>query len=241
MKEEGVHAENVRTHFVANSQVVWEMEMMRSLSGAEHFDYLGFSYATILDDTYATLFPAKAGGMVFDSTLVADRASFTVGFDQQVALATEIKKMITSGMGSDYPFVSTSKLITLPGCLDVTPGKAVEDIGLSSEILTQFLVGSLYKAPTERNERLGATGKAKRGDQKDIDVLLVLAGLVTSVDKIAPTDAAQPGSRKSGNEGGAPKIDPSGEIVKCNSFPKNTDIANVIACIKEKGMPEFFG
>ncbi len=232
---------NPLAHFMGTSQVARDMEMMRSISGAEHFDYLGFSYGTVLGATYATLFPGNVGHMALDSALSADWGTLTAGFDQQVAVATEIETMIAECTDPDCPFASTSDFIALRDSLDASPWKGSDGTELSGSVLLQFVVDTLYKAPAERNERLAAIGKAKSGDPNDVDALLVLAGLVVPAGEKDPADTAQSDSAESGDEGGAPMIDSTGEIIRCNSFPDTPDITNLIARVKDKGMPELFG
>lgn len=46
-----------------------DMDVMRAAVGADHLDYLGFSYGTYLGATYADLYPARVGRFVLDGAI----------------------------------------------------------------------------------------------------------------------------------------------------------------------------
>lgn len=246
-------AKNPLTHYMGTSQVARDMEMMRSLTGAERFDYLGYSYGTVLGATYATLFPGNAGRMVLDSALAADWAHLTTGFDQQVAVSAEIDAMIASTCadGTTCPFTDTEGLLALRDSLDASPWKGSDGTELSGGMLVQFLVDTLYKAPAERAQRLSAVKKAAGGAQADIDELLILAGFSSSpADK--PADGGQPGadSAQSSPDGAqsdaqeapsGPLFDPTGEMITCHSAMKTPDVAGLVEHMKKTGVPPLIG
>ncbi|MCI7671929.1 MAG: alpha/beta fold hydrolase [Schaalia hyovaginalis] len=239
-------AKNPLARYMGTSQVARDMEMMRSLTGAERFDYLGYSYGTVLGSTYATLFPGNAGRMVLDSALAGDWAHLTTGFDQQVALSAEIDAMIASTCadGTTCPFTDTEGLLALRDSLDASPWKGSDGAELSGGMLVQFLVDTLYKSPAERAQRLSVVKKAAGGAQADIDELLILAGISSSpADK--PADGGQSGA--DGAQSGAPEapsgplFDPTGEVITCHSAMKTPDVAGLVEHMKKTGVPALIG
>ena len=69
-----------------------DLEYLRIALGADRLNYYGFSYGTYLGQVYATLYPARVGRMVLDSTVDPSRVWYGANYDQDVAFQTVVDK-----------------------------------------------------------------------------------------------------------------------------------------------------
>lgn len=85
-----------------------DMDVLRAVMGEKHLDYLGFSYGSLLGQTYAALFPKKVNRMVIDGVIdptVSDAEQSVIqlkGFD--LALRNYLAECLSS---ADCPFQGT--------------------------------------------------------------------------------------------------------------------------------------
>ena len=85
-----------------------DMDVLRAVMGEKHFDYLGFSYGSLLGQTYAALFPKTVNRMVIDGVIdptVTDAEQSVIqlkGFD--LALRNYLAECLSS---ADCPFQGT--------------------------------------------------------------------------------------------------------------------------------------
>ena len=85
-----------------------DMDVLRAVMGEKHLDYLGFSYGSLLGQTYAALFPKKVNRMVIDGVIdptVTDAEQSVIqlkGFD--LALRNYLAECLSS---ADCPFQGT--------------------------------------------------------------------------------------------------------------------------------------
>jgi pimeloyl-ACP methyl ester carboxylesterase len=75
-----------------------DMDLLRSAFGDEELTYLGFSYGSVLGQTYANLFPSRVRALVIDG--VVDPVAWTTGHGEEAA-STPVGTRIGSADGSE--------------------------------------------------------------------------------------------------------------------------------------------
>ena len=104
-----------------------DMDVLRAVMGEKHLDYLGFSYGSLLGQTYAAIFPKTVNRMVIDGVIdptVSDAEQSVIqlkGFD--LALRNYLADCLSS---ADCPFQGTvsqalTKIKTLLRSLETAP------------------------------------------------------------------------------------------------------------------------
>jgi pimeloyl-ACP methyl ester carboxylesterase len=94
--------------FLDTSSAAKDMDVIRAVMGESKLDYLGFSYGSLLGETYAALFPKKVNRMVIDGVIdptVSDAEQSVIqlkGFD--LALRNYLANCLST---SDCPFRGT--------------------------------------------------------------------------------------------------------------------------------------
>lgn len=208
-------------HSMGTSQVARDMELLRTLVAADHLDYFGYSYGTMLGATYATLFPERVGRMLLDSASAADWASLAGDFEQSAAISRSLVELATS-CGSAYevevcPFADEDSLISVLDALAQAPWKASDGTSIDRETLLGYLTSALYQRTAGREIALETVALAAFGDQGAID------GIATEM------------------ESGGASVGLAGTFVRCHSFPADPDIAGTIAEIERAGLPRLNG
>jgi pimeloyl-ACP methyl ester carboxylesterase len=74
-----------------------DMDLLRAALGDEQLTYLGFSYGSVLGQTYANLFPSRVRALVIDGVL--DPVAWTTGHGEE-AVSTPVGTRIGSADGS---------------------------------------------------------------------------------------------------------------------------------------------
>lgn len=216
-------AENPIAHTMGTSQVARDMELLRSLMGAERLDYLGYSYGTMLGATYSTLFPERVGRMVLDSAENAQWANLIHTFDQHVAIANATVALATSCRTAYKdevevcPFVDEESLLTVLNQLDEEPLVASDGIQIDGSALSAILTSTLYASHFERGRVLDQIALALFGDQEAIDEL---------------------GSPLTDSDG---TVDLAMSIISCHSFPIEPDVPGLLEHIRKTGVPRLLG
>jgi pimeloyl-ACP methyl ester carboxylesterase len=75
-----------------------DMDLLRAALGDEELTYLGFSYGSVLGQTYANLFPSRVRALVIDG--VVDPVAWTTGHGEE-AVSTPVGTRIGSADGSE--------------------------------------------------------------------------------------------------------------------------------------------
>lgn len=219
---------------MGTSQVARDMELLRVLLGDDWFNYLGYSYGTMLGATYSTLFPERVGRMVLDSASASDWASPGSNFDQQVAFAQQLAAMIegcgAQGEADSCPFVSEAEYLAEIDALNKTPIEASGGIELTGEELRGYLENALYEGESGRADALATVASALRGDSVAIDEIMGIAEDMDEGDE--PDDGAEPERADLGLDG---------IVVSCHSFPTDFDLEAFAARVDAVGVPESLG
>lgn len=216
-------AKNPLTHTMGTSQVARDMELLRHLSGDSEFNYIGYSYGTMLGATYTTLFPERAGRMVLDSAEDAQWASLIHTFDQQVAISNATVALATAcrteykGEVEVCPFTDEDSLIRMLNDLDAKPLVASDGTKINGQLMQSYLTDALYESHFERGRTLDTIALALFGNQKAIDVI---------------------GESFAGDGAG---VDLAMNIVTCHSFPIEPDVPGLLKHIDKVGMPRLLG
>ena len=127
-----------------------DMDVLRAVMGESHLDYLGFSYGSLLGQTYAALFPSKVNRMVIDGVIdptVSDAEQSVIqlkGFD--LALRNYLADCLST---SDCPFQGTvpqalSKIKSFMRSLEVTPIPTKDGRQLNAWSANTGLIMPLY-------------------------------------------------------------------------------------------------
>lgn len=213
--------QNPLAHSMGTSQVARDMELLRHLVDDDRFNYLGYSYGTMLGATYATLFPEKAGRMVLDSAAAAGWASLIGSFNQSAAIAQQVVEMF-AGCGEEYevascPISAEDQYIDTIERLNETPWVASDGTEVNGAVLQGYLTSALYSRNAGRAEALDTVSRALAGEQSQIDDI----------------------ARRMADGGAA--VDLGGMIVRCHSFPDDPDIVGLLEHVEEAGIPKLLG
>jgi pimeloyl-ACP methyl ester carboxylesterase len=82
---------------MSTADVARDMDLLRAAFGDQKLTYLGFSYGSVLGETYANLFPSRVRALVIDGVL--DPIAWTTGHGQD-ARTTPIGTRVASADGS---------------------------------------------------------------------------------------------------------------------------------------------
>ncbi|GAA2921773.1 pimeloyl-ACP methyl ester carboxylesterase [Microbacterium keratanolyticum] len=208
---------NPIAHSMGTSQAARDMELVRALIDAERFNYLGYSYGTVLGATYSTLFPEQVGRMLLDGAIDSGWSSLTGNFDQAMAIVGALSQLL-SDCGTLYeqtscPIADPDALNTVKNQLDDAPLVASDGTPVPGEMFLHYLISGLYQADGGREIVLDVSSRALAGEQMAIDFL---------AEQMA---------------GGGAKVNLSGTFVKCHSFPADPDIPGFLAHIEDAEIP----
>ena len=213
-------AANPVANYMGTSQVARDIELVRTLIGAEKLNYLGYSYGTVLGATYATLFPDTVDRMVLDSAIDSQWASARQEFDQNVAIASAISELLAGCEASEVHGACPSTAAALGDVmskLDATPLLASDRTEVAGESLHSYLVTALYERNTGRQSALDTVSRALAGEQ-------------SAIDDLARESAA-----------GGSMIDLTGNLIECHSFPTDPDVVALIEHMQATGIPASMG
>ena len=131
---------------ISTQDTVDDLEILRSLIGDDHLNYLGYSYGTLIGALYAETYPDKVGRMVLDSPVnltdddsISQEVGFSQAFDSYLnwcANNTECE------LGNDSATVQ-SRIIALLDQLGSTP-IPTENRLLTQHLATFGIMGYLY-------------------------------------------------------------------------------------------------
>jgi pimeloyl-ACP methyl ester carboxylesterase len=192
--------------FVDTPSAAKDMDLIRIALGESQLNYLGFSYGTLLGQTYAHIYPTHIRAMVLDGvldpTLEANELQYdeVVGFEQnlQAFLADcRAHKTTTPKCGYAQSGDPGAKLMNLMQRLDSTPMSA-GGRQLTRGLAITGVFGSLYDQSLWSDLDLALT-MADKGDGTDLLILsdfyysqFSLSGIeaVDCLDRPVPTDVA---------------------------------------------------
>jgi pimeloyl-ACP methyl ester carboxylesterase len=108
------HGGAIRDH-MSTADAARDMDLLREVLGDQQLTYVGFSYGTMLGQTYANLFPSRVRALVIDGVL--DPVAWTTGYGQD-ALTTPLGTRLGSAEGSARTLDEFFRLCDAagPGC-----------------------------------------------------------------------------------------------------------------------------
>ncbi|WP_449278471.1 alpha/beta hydrolase [Leucobacter sp. GX24907] len=87
---------------------VHDLDMLRSIVGDAHLNYLGFSYGTYIGSLYADTFPEKVGRLVLDGVMDPTSTANDVVLEQTKGFENALRAYLEDCLGrSDCPFTGT--------------------------------------------------------------------------------------------------------------------------------------
>lgn len=136
--------------FVDTVSAAKDLDVIRAVMGESKLDYLGFSYGSLLGETYAALFPKKIAHMVIDGVIdptVSDAQQSVIqlkGFD--LALRNYLADCLSS---SDCPFKGTvpqalTKIKSFLRVLETKPLPTKDGRELNAWVANTGLIMPLY-------------------------------------------------------------------------------------------------
>ena len=136
--------------FVDTVSAARDLDLMRAVLGDTKLNYLGYSYGTFLGATYADLYPAKTGRLVFDGAVDPSTTDFDVTKTQAVGFESAARAYLADCMtGTKCPFRGTvddgmAKIRTLFNRLDASPLRASDGRLLGSSSMFTAIILPLY-------------------------------------------------------------------------------------------------
>ena len=136
--------------FIDTVSAAKDLDILRAVMGESKLDYLGFSYGSLLGETYAALFPKKISHMVIDGVIdptVSDSQQSVLqikGFD--LALRNYLADCLSS---SDCPFKGTvpqalNRIRTFLRTLETKPLPTKDGRELNAWVANTGLIMPLY-------------------------------------------------------------------------------------------------
>jgi pimeloyl-ACP methyl ester carboxylesterase len=136
--------------FIDTVSAAKDLDILRAVMGESKLDYLGFSYGSLLGETYAALFPKKISHMVIDGVIdptVSDSQQSVLqikGFD--LALRNYLADCLSS---SDCPFKGTvpqalNRIRTFLRTLETKPLPTKDGRELNAGVANTGLIMPLY-------------------------------------------------------------------------------------------------
>ena len=127
-----------------------DLDLLRAILGDTKLNYLGYSYGTLLGATYADLYPAKTGRLVFDGAVDPATTEFDVTATQAKGFESALRAFITDCMtGKDCPFRGSvdgamTQIRALFDSLDASPLRARDGRMLGSQTMFSAIILPLY-------------------------------------------------------------------------------------------------
>jgi pimeloyl-ACP methyl ester carboxylesterase len=127
-----------------------DLDVLRAALGDDKLNYLGYSYGTLLGGTYADLFPAKTGRLVFDGAVDPATTEFDVTRTQAVGFESALRAFVADCLtGDKCPFRSSAgaamtTIRALLDSLDASPLRAGDGRMLGSATMFSAIILPLY-------------------------------------------------------------------------------------------------
>jgi pimeloyl-ACP methyl ester carboxylesterase len=127
-----------------------DLDLLRAALGDKKLDYLGYSYGTLLGQTYANLFPKKTGRLVLDGVVDPTVTPFELDADQAKGFELDLRAFLAQCPKlKNCPFTGTvdqsmASIRKLLDKLDVSPIKNSDGRELGSETMFTAIIFPLY-------------------------------------------------------------------------------------------------
>ncbi|HEX4443526.1 MAG TPA: alpha/beta hydrolase [Galbitalea sp.] len=127
-----------------------DLDLLRAALGDKKLDYLGYSYGTLLGQTYANLFPKKTGRLVLDGVVDPTVTPFELDEDQAKGFELDLRaflKKCPSMKGCPFKGTVAQSEASIRGLLnklDVSPIKNSDGRELGSETMFTAIIFPLY-------------------------------------------------------------------------------------------------
>ena len=127
-----------------------DLDLLRAALGDKKLDYLGYSYGTLLGQTYANLFPKKTGRLVLDGVVDPTVTPFELDADQAQGLELDLRAFLAECPKlKGCPFTGTiaqseASIRGVLNKLDVSPIRNSDGRELGSETMFTAIIFPLY-------------------------------------------------------------------------------------------------
>ncbi|HEY1531812.1 MAG TPA: alpha/beta hydrolase [Galbitalea sp.] len=127
-----------------------DLDLLRAALGDKKLDYLGYSYGTLLGQTYANLFPKNTGRLVLDGVVDPTVTPFQLDEDQAKGFELDLRAFLAECPKlKDCPFTGTvdQSMASIRGVLDkldAHPIKNSDGRELGSETMFTAIIFPLY-------------------------------------------------------------------------------------------------
>jgi pimeloyl-ACP methyl ester carboxylesterase len=127
-----------------------DLDLLRAALGDKKLDYLGYSYGTLLGQTYANLFPKKTGRLVLDGVVDPTVSPFQLDADQAQGFELDLRAFLAKcPTMKGCPFTGTvaqseASIRGLLDKLDASPIRNSDGRELGSETMFTAIIFPLY-------------------------------------------------------------------------------------------------
>ena len=127
-----------------------DLDLLRAALGDKKLDYLGYSYGTLLGQTYANLFPKKTGRLVLDGVVDPTVSPFELSADQAKGFELDLRAFLAECPKiKDCPFTGTvdQSMTSIRGLLDKldrSPIRNSDGRMLGSQTMFTAIIYPLY-------------------------------------------------------------------------------------------------
>ncbi|HEX4057650.1 MAG TPA: alpha/beta hydrolase [Galbitalea sp.] len=127
-----------------------DLDLLRATLGDKKLDYLGYSYGTLLGQTYANLFPKKTGRLVLDGVVDPTVTPFQLDADQAQGFELNLRAFLAkcpSMQGCPFSGSVSQSMLSIRGLLnklDTHPLKNSDGRMLGSETMFEAIIFPLY-------------------------------------------------------------------------------------------------
>jgi pimeloyl-ACP methyl ester carboxylesterase len=127
-----------------------DLDLLRATLGDKKLDYLGYSYGTLLGQTYANLFPKKTGRLVLDGVVDPTVTPFQLDADQAQGFELNLRAFLAkcpSMKGCPFTGTVNQSMASIRGLLnklDKHPIKNSDGRLLGSETMFTAIIFPLY-------------------------------------------------------------------------------------------------
>jgi pimeloyl-ACP methyl ester carboxylesterase len=131
-----------------------DMDVLRAALGDKKLNYLGYSYGTLLGQTYANLFPKKTGRLVLDGIVDPTASAFKGSEDQAVGFEGDLRAFVKKcPQYKGCPFTGSvdSSMASIAGLLTKlgqSPLRNKDGRELGSETTATAIIEPLYSTST---------------------------------------------------------------------------------------------
>ena len=131
-----------------------DLDVLRAALGDKKLNYFGYSYGTLLGQTYANMYPARVGRMVLDGVVDPTLTSSQVNVEQAKGFEHDLRKFLAKcpelkgcpfGKNVDK---SIAQIVALLDSLDASPIRNSDGRELGSETMSIAIIYPLYNVAT---------------------------------------------------------------------------------------------